>query len=1061
MRTRGATVPGPAARGLPEDAPADGRAPEPQDPRRGSGRRLGLGLVSGLLALIAAVLLPVAPVLVNDPVVSWPVDPAAPQSTSLELTRYVPRSLDVSFSCSAVQRSAAGAQPVVLASIRPGDPAAATQGLLIAASADRLTVDVAGTRLVDEAVPTGSCVYRLTGDMAGVRLDRDGEQLGPVAAAPQVDALITDLTAASGLGTGDLSVRMRVDDPFASSPSALKTGLMVLLVAGVLVALGCLWREDAAARRGHPARDRARPSRRPGLAVLVDVVVLATMCWWVFVGPTTVDDGYYSAMAKNVPFEGYVANYYQLYNQSFAPFSWWYYFLAQWQHLAGTSLVVQRIPALGAGVAMWAAIRWYCGRRGLGQAPTTRLRAVVPVAVTGLAFLAWWLAFDLGVRPEPFGAAPLGAVLVAATVAVERGRLLPLGLALAVAALGFTAHPTGFVVLAPLIVLAPRLWSLVRGPNWGSTVSRLVTVAAPGALISLFAFADNGVYDFLRSQEIFTSVEVQTGWADEYVRYASLLGATDQGDFAKRVVVLLGLLCLVVLALLAADPANRRRFSARLWVAGGTLAVGLLLLWLTPSKWTQHFGSLAVAGPIVIGLTLTYVEPRVRELAGKRRLPVSVLLAVGGAVVVLCALSMRGPNIWAPAWNVALPHAVAPPYLVHGVTLGGIGLWALVTGVSVLVVWGWRRGRARRSGGTSGTPRGTRTQAVLSGLVGTVVILLLVDTAYLVGSFSFAAVRTLDSWSPGAANLTDPMADRCSAGGQIDVTDPRRATSLPPADPAAADTGTATGTGFVVGGGWPAAQAPPFAGDPSTRPTVWGSFATPADPVIGSGPEDAVGTVTSPWYALPGSAQDRTAVVVMAAGRLSDGNALVVEYAGSDGSVLDRVALDDGANSPAWRSFQPADGAQPAAATRMRLVGRDGSSGAGGWLAFAAPSVQPVVTLSTLTGRDSATAVNWLFASYFPCQRQPRQQYGINEPAVYGVLLGRSDLSGFTDDTFESARGALFGRVFRGSDVAQLVTSVGFGDIPTIQVYLFDRPYPADAYSLTVGRERASGLTGP
>ena len=58
---------------------------------------------------------------------------------------------------------------------------------------------------------------------------------------------------------------------------------------------------------------------------------------WTFIGPMTDDDGYYAAMAANVPYTGYVANYYQLYNQGFTPFTWIYYALSWWQGVAGVS----------------------------------------------------------------------------------------------------------------------------------------------------------------------------------------------------------------------------------------------------------------------------------------------------------------------------------------------------------------------------------------------------------------------------------------------------------------------------------------------------------------------------------------------------------------------------------------------------------------------------------------------------------------------------------------------------------------------------------------------------
>src|SRR5699024_9754337 len=81
---------------------------------------------------------------------------------------------------------------------------------------------------------------------------------------------------------------------------------------------------------GTPAPDdwvgrvRTAIRSRPWLVLprLPDVVVPAVLVAWVFLAPITDDDGYYSAMAANVPFSGYVTNYYQLFNQGFTPFSW-------------------------------------------------------------------------------------------------------------------------------------------------------------------------------------------------------------------------------------------------------------------------------------------------------------------------------------------------------------------------------------------------------------------------------------------------------------------------------------------------------------------------------------------------------------------------------------------------------------------------------------------------------------------------------------------------------------------------------------------------------------------
>ncbi|MGX5654771.1 arabinosyltransferase domain-containing protein [Geodermatophilus nigrescens] len=1033
---------------------ADAGPEAPSAPPR-TGRRRSrwpiAGFLAGLVALVAALLLPVAPVSVHDPVVSWPVDPSAPEPTSLELTRYVPRSMDVSFSCAAV-RAATGSPGVVLATIRPGQPDAAALGLLVTAQDGGVRVQVAGSDLADRALPEGDCLFGLAGDGDGVRVTLDGEVVGTGPALPQVDALVTDLGPGSGLADGDLSVRLRLDDPFASSPTGVKLAAIAVALLGVLVALVALWRQDAGMPRGPrpapPARRRWHPR------AVVDVAVVGVIGWWAVVAPTTVDDGYYSAMGKNVPFAGYVAQYYQLYNQSFAPFSWWYYLLGKWQEIAGTGLLAQRVPAVVAGLVMWAAVRWYVTRRlsRPARVPVGPRRGTGALAVAALVFTAWWIAFDMGVRPEPFAAAPLGVVLVACTIAVHRRRLLPIGLALVTASIGFTAHPTGFVVLAPLLVMAPRLWSVVAVGTAGETVRRLVTVLAPGALVSVLAFADNGLYDFVRSQEIFTSIEAQKTWTDEYMRYAWLFGQTDQGVFAKRTVVLLGLLGLGVVAGTAVSGVLRRRFGPLLWTAGAVLATALLLLWFTPSKWTHHFGSLTVAGTIVTTLVLVEVLPALRRQARRRRLPATAVLGGAGAVVVLAALAMRGPNIWAPAWHVGLPHPGDAPWLLVRTDLGSLALWGAVLAGATLAAWALARLGSTRSGRADGWRR-----HVLGGVGATVVVLLLVDTAYLLGGFTAATVRTLDTWSPGAANLLDPAAQECSAGGQIDVTDPRQAQTLP----TAAAGGDATGTGFVLGGGWESGQRPPMA-DAVVAGATWGSLTEPADPALGTDPGASVGTLTTPWYDLPREPLDRASVAVMVAGRLSGGNQLALEYGTADGEVVRSVTVDDGADRPIWRTVLVDLSVGAPEISTVRVVARDGIAGPGGWLAVSAPTVQPVVSFDALTDDGGATAVGWLFASYFPCQRQPRQQFGINEPVAHGILQGLQDTSAFRDPTFQVHRGGLFGRLLRGSDVTQVLTSVTFDTrIQTMQTYLFARPFATDAYSLTVGRETVSGLTGP
>ena len=66
-----------------------------------------IATVAGILALVCAALLPLLPVSVSQPEVSWPLDPADPRPTALQLTTQRPLALDVRAGCDAM-RAAGG-----------------------------------------------------------------------------------------------------------------------------------------------------------------------------------------------------------------------------------------------------------------------------------------------------------------------------------------------------------------------------------------------------------------------------------------------------------------------------------------------------------------------------------------------------------------------------------------------------------------------------------------------------------------------------------------------------------------------------------------------------------------------------------------------------------------------------------------------------------------------------------------------------------------------------------------------------------------------------------------
>ncbi|HWN29427.1 MAG TPA: arabinosyltransferase domain-containing protein, partial [Actinomycetospora sp.] len=324
--------------------PADEARADGDLPRDDAGARaLLVALLAGAVALVCAVLLPLLPVAVDQPVVSWPADPSTPTATALQLTTQRPLALDVRADCAAARAAGASGDGVLLATLPPPSPETDTQALLMTVRGDQLTVASRGVPLAAVPLPP-TCAIAVTGDVAaGLTVAVDGRVVGRGGPAllPDVDALVSSVPAAAPGTSAGLSVRLTVDDQFATSPAGIKTGVTVLLVLAVLVALGALVVRD---RHASPVTPRsAAPRPRPRV---VDAVVPAVLVLWTFLAPMTDDDGYYSAMAANVPFSGYVANYYQLYNQGFTPFTWIYYVLSVWQTGVGTSPVLLRVPSL-------------------------------------------------------------------------------------------------------------------------------------------------------------------------------------------------------------------------------------------------------------------------------------------------------------------------------------------------------------------------------------------------------------------------------------------------------------------------------------------------------------------------------------------------------------------------------------------------------------------------------------------------------------------------------------------------------------------------------------------
>jgi hypothetical protein len=997
-------------------------------------------LLTGLAGAVCAVLLPFAPVQVETPTVTWPVD-AAPRSTLLPVTAHRPLGLDVRFGCETV-RSAGG---VVLATVLPESPEASTTGLVVTTSGGRLRVQAQGRTLLDEAVPPGSCTYRVHGEGSGrplhvaappspatrfdpgvpagraepdpgrfagpadawLRVSRDGAELATDRAArlPEVGALVTDVAAIPA--GGGLSVALRLDAESASAPGPLKIALLAVALALLPITGVLLLLADRAPRRSSAVR--WAPPRA------VDAVVTGALLLWLVVAPATDDDGYVATQARNAAHSGGIGHYFQLYDQTVTPFTWVYQGLSAWQQVAGYAPVAQRLPALAAGLLTWAVARRVLTTvLGAGS----RRRDVAARGALAVTFLAWWLPYDMGVRPEPVVALCAVVVLHLVLVAGTRGRLAPAWAACAVAGAGVVAHPGGAVALAPLVAGLPLLARCVRVPgDRAATVLRALAAGSGLATALVLGFADGALRDELRGQLVTESIFPQDGWAEELERYAFLLDQIPMGSYAKRAAVLACLLALAWFAVLV-PLARRATVPTPLLVTGGATALGLAALAITPSKWTHHFGSLAGVGAVFLAAVLVLAVPLARTALGGSRFPLPALLVVAASVVLTAALTWRGPNSWPYARLDGMPSPYRPP-APAGIALDHPLLWVLVLTAVALVL-------ARRHG-----PR----PALLRAAPAVLALSLAASTTHLLATFTAAAAGGTPRDSVWAGSFADPTGASCVVGDALHVFDPFTARPLP-------GTGSpGPGDVFVPGGGFYPANRP----QGTAARQVWGSHAGRG----GRPAEEPTGTVTTGAYRLPPG--DR--VLVIAAGTLDRGNSLRAVY-GAGSATLGTEQLTDSAASPSWRTFVLTP---PAGADSVRIEAVDALAGPHGWLAFSAPVAARPVPVSELVPRGAPVALAWQVAFGFPCLRPATVAHGVTEPPSFGVLRAAHPLGGLGDSAWQGSRGGVFAQVPHTRSVLQLATVAPVD--PHLQVYVFGTPLARDAYTLTTAPRTVAGAS--
>lgn len=976
--------------------------------------------ISGLVGIVLAIIVPLLPVTQTTSTISWPqagtLDPV-----TAPLVAYYPLDLTAEVPCSAVQKlrdrgledgvlvstaprqagENAGARALVISVAGPAVEVRSRNVLIASAPADAVAAPGACSviRVVADSGSIGAEFVGLAvdGRGAGGRIDDD--------LRPQVVGVFTDLRGAAPEG---MAVDITVDSRYTTQATVLKQAAIVAGILALIVALIALHRLDL--RDGRAGR-RVLPTGwwkpRP-----LDLGVVATLLVWHVIGANTADDGYILTEARAAVSSGYMPEVFRYYGAPYAPFGMPYYLYTAISSITVGSVWL-RLPALLLGIASWILLsREVIPRLGVAARRSSAVRWS-----TAAVFLAFWLTYNNGLRPEPIVAFGVLATWVSLERALATGRLLPAATGFIIGGLTLSAAPTGTFCMAAIIAASRPLLLLVirraRRDGWVPTVAPLL---AAGLGVLHLIFLDQPLVTTLQSSALLGDVGPTGRWFEEVWRYEWLMNPTPDGSLARRFAVLAMFLSLITCAAIlfrkgripgvAVGPARR---------IVGLAAISIAFMALNPTKWTHHFGAFATIGAALAALATMAVLPAATRSLRNRML----FLA---AVFFVLALSFTSTNGW---WYISIygiPWGGAQPSIA-GITLSSVFLGLmLVSLLAALVLHYWEpflRQAGREHTVADRGPVVRRLRAVAHAPLGLAAALVVV---VIVASMAAAVRNQYPGYSVGLQNLRALSGEPCgiadavlaepdaNAGLLAPMGDPRdqlRAGAEPvrfapdgiPADltatqavdtdtPGTGEDSDSTATTAGTEGGVRAGEgingshaALPFGLDPARVP-VLGSYQT--------GTQFNAETTTD-WYRLPARTGENPLVTIAVAGSFAP-DAVRVEYAtgagdpvGPAGSVL---PVDIGP-APSWRNLRVPLDTLPADASAIRLVVRDLDPDPSRWIAFTPPRVPELVTMQELVGDSRPVLPDWAVAFHVPCLRPFDEFAGVHELPEYRVLPDR------------------------------------------------------------------------
>ena len=711
-----------------------------------------IAVVAGLAGIVLCGLVPLLPVKQTTATILWPQGPGTDGNVSdvtAPLVSGAPLALDVTIPCTAVA-TLPRSGGLVFSTIPAAGTDASKYGLFVRANADAVVVafrDSVAAVAPRTAVAGGACsVLHIWANVGGVGADFVGIPGAagtlPVEKKPQVAGLFTDLKVPPRDG---LAARVDIDTRFITSPTLLKRAVMVLGVICVVAAIVALAALDLRSRRagdmrlGSGRRPRGSLTRwlRVGFATwLADIGVVGTLLLWHVIGAISSDDGYNLTIARVSGQAGYVANYYRYFGTTEAPFDWYQSLLGQLASVS-TAGVWMRLPATLAGIGCWLILS-RCVLPRLGRALAANW---VAVWTAGAVFLAAWLPFNNGLRPEPIIA--FGTLLTWMLVenAIGTRRLWPAAVAIVVATFAATVAPQGLIALAPLLVGARAVARIIARRR-----------ADDGLLAPIAALLASLATDLRRrvpgpdagDGRRVGAHQIRGGPDDRLVSGLPAVLLPDRRGQRRRVVDS-SLRGVGVAAVPVRDDRGVLRrgrvpgaASGPVWRLIGTTAIGLLLLTFTPTKWAVQFGAFAgLAG--ALGAVTAFTFSRV-GLHSRRNLALYVT-----ALLFVLAWATSGLNGWFYVGNYGVPWFDKQPVIAGFPVTVIFLILAIATGVLA----GWLHFRLDYTGHTEVT--NNRRNRILASTPLLVVAIIMVVLE--VGSMAYGAARRYPVYTTARANF--------------------------------------------------------------------------------------------------------------------------------------------------------------------------------------------------------------------------------------------------------------------------------------------------------------------